>query len=210
VVTAVARSASAGARRGGVVRMVVRRGDDVTALVHAATAGDERAWSHLVVHFSAPIRSVARRHRLSDADQDEVVQRTWLRLVERITTLREPGALGGWLATTARRESLRLLESSSREVLGGEAAEPADAAAGDVDDTVAARERSSALHRAIDGLPSHQRALLRLLIAEPPLSYEQVSERLGMPVGSIGPTRGRSLSRLRRDPHLHGVVEEER
>ncbi|HWT25180.1 MAG TPA: sigma-70 family RNA polymerase sigma factor, partial [Solirubrobacteraceae bacterium] len=193
-----------------VPRPLVRRGDDVTALVHAAAAGDERAWSHLVVHFSAPIRAVARRHRLSDADQEDVVQRTWLRLVERIGTLREPAALAGWLVTTARREALRVVESSAQELPGGDLVEPADVLAADVHDAVAADERATALRRAIDDLPGRQRALMRLLVAQPPLSYEQVSERLGMPVGSIGPTRGRCLSRLRRDPHLHGVLKEER
>ena len=183
--------------------------------MHAAAAGDDRAWTLLVEHFSTMIRLVARRHRLCEADQDEVVQRTWIRLVERITTVREPAALAGWLVTTARRESLGLLASATREVLGAEPVEPRDPAARrrareELHEAIAAGERRTALHKAIDGLPPHQRALMRLLVARPALSYEQVGAALGMPVGSIGPTRGRSLSTLRRDPHLRSVLKDER
>ena len=195
-------------------RRAARRGDDTGTLVHAAAAGDDRAWTLLVEHFSAMIRLVARRHRLCEADQDEVVQRTWIRLVERITTVREPAALAGWLVTTARRESLGLLASATREVLGPEPVEPRDPAAlhaaEELHEAIAAEERRTALHKAIDGLPPHQRALMRLLVARPALSYEQVGAALGMPVGSIGPTRGRSLSTLRRDPHLRSVLKDDR
>jgi len=194
-------------------RRAARRGDDTGTLVHAAAAGDDRAWTLLVEHFSVTIRLVARRHRLCEADQDEVVQRTWIRLVERITTVREPAALVGWLVTTARRESLGLLAGAAREVLGPEPFEPRDQArhaAEELHEAIAAEERRAALYKAIDGLPPHQRALMRLLVARPALSYEQVGAALGMPIGSIGPTRGRSLSTLRRDPHLRSVLKDDR
>ena len=94
------------------------RGDDLAALVSAAVRGEtrQRAWRLLVGRFSATIRAVARRHRLSAADQEEVAQRTWVRLVEHIESVREPAALGGWLATTARHECLRVLGASRREI----------------------------------------------------------------------------------------------
>jgi len=189
-------------------RRAARRGDDTGTLVHAAAAGDDRAWTLLVEHFSATIRLVARRHRLCEADQDEVVQRTWIRLVERITTVREPAALAGWLVTTARRESLGLLASATREVLGPEPVEPRDQGAlhaEELHEAIAAEERRTALHQAIDGLPPHQRALMRLLVARPALSYEQVGAALDMPVGSIGPTRARCLEQLRRRPEIAGI-----
>ena len=202
-------------RHGHPAGRAARRGDDTGALVHAAAAGDDRAWALLFEHFSTTIRLVARRHRLCEADQDEVVQRTWIRLVERITTVREPAAIAGWLITTARRESLGLLAGATREILGADPVEPRDGTLGDpageeLHEAVATGERRAALYRAIDGLPPHQRALMRLLVARPALSYEQVGAALGMPVGSIGPTRGRSLSTLRRDPHLRSVVKEDR
>ena len=174
--------------------------------MHAAAAGDDRAWALLFEHFTTTIRLVARRHRLCEADQDEVVQRTWIRLVERITTVREPAAIAGWLITTARRESLGLLAGATREILGADPVEPSQRDDRRSRGRGAARGRrpasARALYRAIDGLPPHQRALMRLLVARPALSYEQVGAALGMPVGSIGPTRGRSLSTLRRNPHL--------
>jgi RNA polymerase sigma factor (sigma-70 family) len=182
----------------------------VAPLVQAAAAGDERAWSVLVGRFSALIRSVARRHQLREADQDEVVQRTWMRLFERIATLREPSALPGWLGTTARHESLRVLEASAREVPGAEEFATAEAVAEGIHELVAAAERRAAVHRAIGDLPGHQRAMMRVLLAEPALSYREVGAKLGVPVGSVGPTRVRALSRLRRDTRLCEVVGEDR
>jgi RNA polymerase sigma factor (sigma-70 family) len=189
-------------------RRAARRGDDTGTLVHAAAAGDDGAWTLLVEHFSQTIRHVARRHRLCDADQDEVVQRTWIRLVERIATVREPAALAGWLVTTARREALGLLAGAAREVLGPEPVEPREDGhhAEELHEAMAAEERRAALHRAIDGLPPHQRTLMRMLVTRPAMSYEEVGAALGMPVGSIGPTRGRSLTTLRRDPFLRAVA----
>ena len=97
---------------------VVRRhrGEDPHALVSSAVRGDQRAWELLVARYGATIRAVARRHRLSVADQEEVAQRTWLRLVQHVKSVKEPAALGGWLATTARNESIRVLSASRREV----------------------------------------------------------------------------------------------
>jgi RNA polymerase sigma factor (sigma-70 family) len=190
-----------------------RRGlgqDELVALVGAARGGDEQAWTQLVTHFSVPIQSVARRHRLSPADQEDVVQDTWLRLVERINTLREPAALPGWLVTTARHESLDVIQGASRERPSDGERELANRSTGeDVHEELVTRERRAALRRAIADLPNRQKALLQLMITQPALSYDQVSEQLGLPIGSIGPTRGRSLARLRRDPHLSAWAQED-
>jgi RNA polymerase sigma factor (sigma-70 family) len=183
------------------------REHDVVELVAAAARGDQRAWTVLVGRYGATIRSVARRHRLAPADQDEVAQRTWLRLVEHIATVREPAALGGWLATTARHECLRVIGSSVREVPIDESAMPDVAEDAAIHEAVEAAERGRALHGALDRLPDHQRTVVRLLLDEPALSYDDVSATLGIPRGSIGPTRARGLSRLRRDPHLASAVD---
>jgi RNA polymerase sigma factor (sigma-70 family) len=172
--------------------------------VRAAAAGDEKAWSMLVARFDATIRAVARRHRLGRADQEEVVQRTWLRLVERIDGLREPAAMGGWLVTTARREALCVQACRAREVLDDHVAVTGEQSS--VEETVIVAERSRAVHQALDRLPGSQRALLRLQLTQPWLDYGQIGDALGMPVGSIGPTRGRSLSRLRRDAGLLNAI----
>lgn len=178
--------------------------EQLAGTVRAAAAGDERAWAQLVIRFGALIRAVARRHRLNHADQEEVVQRTWLCLLEQIHTLRDPAAIGGWLATTARRECLRLHRHQAREVLDAEP--PATVERGAVDEIAIAAERADALHGAVERLPRRQRSLLRLQLAQPALDYGQIGGALGMPVGSIGPTRVRSLARLRLDPGLLKAV----
>jgi RNA polymerase sigma factor (sigma-70 family) len=179
--------------------------EDLGSLVSAAAHGDERAWSALVRRLEPAVRAVARRHRLGDADQDEVVQHTWIRLVVHIDSIRDAAALPGWLTTTARRESLRLL--SARRDVPVEELQPAETLeAGTLDEQVLDEERRAALHCALDALPPRQRALMRTLVARPALTYDQLSAALGLPKGSIGPTRQRSLARLRRDPHLREAV----
>jgi RNA polymerase sigma factor (sigma-70 family) len=184
--------------------MCITHLEDLSATVRAAAAGDERAWGRLVMRFGAALRAVARRHRLNHADQEEVVQRTWLCLVEQIHTLRDPTAVAGWLVTTAHRECLRLHRTQAREVL--EAELPVAVERSTVDDIVIAAERAAALHAAVDRLPQRHRSLLRLQLARPALDYGEIGGALGMPVGSIGPTRGRSLAHLRWDAGLLKTV----
>jgi RNA polymerase sigma factor (sigma-70 family) len=180
----------------------------VGALVTAAAAGDSRAWESLVAAFAPLIRSIARRHRLSDADQDEVVQSTWLALLEHIAHLREPAALAGWLSTTARNESIRILREAARVKPTEQVAVPEQPADTTVADEVEWEERRIAVRHAIDRAPVTHRTLLSALIAEPARSYTEVSAELKMPVGSIGPTRARYLTRLRRDPAVAGLMAE--
>jgi RNA polymerase sigma factor (sigma-70 family) len=177
-------------------------GSDLAALIHAAAHGDQRAWEALVHRFGALVRSVPRRYGLNAADVDDVAQRTWEQLVRHIARLREPGALGAWLAATARNESLRVLRGARREHLtdsdiGAEIAEPLDAHA-----LVEEAERRAALAVALVGIPSRERAILALLLAEQALSYREISAVLRVPIGSIGPTRARGLLRLRQDEQL--------
>src|SRR5438034_11030196 len=184
------------------------RGDDDASLLSAARAGDQRAWSLLVGRYGVSIRGVARRHRLSPANQEEVAQRTWLRLVEHIGSVRSPAAIGGWLTTVARNECLRVLAASERELPVEEALPPEAAAPTSVEDELAEIMGKQALHSAVDTLPEHQRRLLRWFLAEPELNYEELSARLGIPRGSIGPTRGRGLARLRRNAHLRRALDD--
>src|SRR3954449_1219324 len=99
-------------------RVMVRSRDmaEVADLVRAAAEGDRDAWDALVDRFNGLVWSVARSHRLSTVDASDVVQTTWLRLVEHLGRLQEPERVGAWLATTARRESLRTLRHSARQV----------------------------------------------------------------------------------------------
>src|SRR5919108_4027523 len=158
-------------------------------------------------HLTTQIRAIARAHRVPAHDVDDVVQTTWLRLVEHGDSIREPRALGAWLQTTARRESLRTLRRAARTlpIDPTEIVEHRDRAP-DLESCVVAAEHADALSRAIAELPERQRRLMRMLIAEPAPSYAEVSRALDMPIGSIGPTRERALARLRRNPRLSNLA----
>jgi RNA polymerase sigma factor (sigma-70 family) len=188
----------------GTQTCIPMRTTDVRRLLRSATAGEEWAWTALIVRFRPTVMTIARRHRLTAADCDEVAQRTWLRLLRHIETIEQPSQLGSWLATTARNESLRLLGRYPRETLVADAPERAE----DLDLTaaVSAAERYEALGRALERVTERERALVRLLMRDPTPSYRDISRTLGMPVGSIGPTRARCIARLRRDPHLIRAV----
>jgi RNA polymerase sigma factor (sigma-70 family) len=143
------------------------------------------------------LRAVARRHRLSDADTADVAQTTWLRLAENLHRLQDPSRVGAWLATTARRECLRTLRASARELPESEPPEPTVRDILSIDRAVLQAERDTELWSAFRRLPARDQALLRMLVADPQPSYEDIGDALEMPIGSIGPTRGRALDRLR-------------
>ena len=183
--------------------------DPLATLVHAAREGEQRAWDAIVDRFLPLVGAIIRRHRLSDADGDDVSQTVWLRLVEHLGALREPDALPGWIRTTARNECLRVLAARGRVQVvdpqeGGSFPDAGDAA-GAVDDEMLAAERRQALREALTELPAGRRELLLLLLTDPPVAYEEISARLGIPIGSIGPTRARALEQLRRTRALRDL-----
>jgi RNA polymerase sigma factor (sigma-70 family) len=182
----------------------------LATLVPAAREGDQDAWNAIVDRFLPLVEAIARQHRLSEADGDDVSQTVWLRLVEHLHQLREPNALPGWIRTTTRNECLRVLAARGRmrpvdpqEGGGLDSVEPSVS-----DDQLLAAERRHLLREALAELPAARRELLLLLLADPPLGYEAISERLGIPIGSIGPTRARALEQLRRTRALRGLGPE--
>src|SRR4051794_39516188 len=191
-------------------RVVVRSRDmaEVAELVHAAAAGDRAAWDALVDRFNGLVWSVARSHRLSTVDASDVVQTTWLRLVEHLGSLQDPERVGAWLATTARRECLRTLRHSARQIPREELPEPVSEAR--LDAALLVEDRDRALWQAFGGLSERCQSLLRILVADPPPSYEEIGAALDMPIGSIGPTRQRCLERLRGLAEGEGVTETDR
>ncbi|HEV7808250.1 MAG TPA: sigma-70 family RNA polymerase sigma factor [Solirubrobacteraceae bacterium] len=180
---------------------------EMRALVQTAIADDQRAWERLVAEFTPMIRGIARRHRLGPFEQDEVVQRTFLALVRHIGRLRDPLSVPGWISTTARRASLAVIGESAREVPTADVA-PDGSSHADHDHALLQAERREAVRSAVERMPERQRALVSALSVEPALSQQQVSERLGMPIGSIGPTRQRCLERMRRDPGVAQLLDE--
>jgi RNA polymerase sigma factor (sigma-70 family) len=183
-----------------------RSDDELSALVQSAARGGHRSWEALVREFGGMIWAVARAHRLRDADGADVTQATWLRLFEHLTELKDPARVGAWLATTARRECLRVLRENERQVLCGD--ETPEHKSTDVPpgEALLAAERDAALWRSFSRLRASDQALLRMLMADPPPAYEEVSTALDMPIGSIGPTRQRALERLRQELYSRGTL----
>jgi RNA polymerase sigma factor (sigma-70 family) len=172
--------------------------DDLAQVVMAARAGSSEAWHTLVQRFSGLVASIARRCRLSDTDVAEVSQTTWLRLVENIDRIHQPERLGAWLATTARRESLRI--ATRRVVVSDTDAMymRADDELDPLDHGLLRDEQVKAIRLAAERLPPRCQRLLGLLMGDQELPYTEIAEQLNMPIGSIGPTRGRCLEHLRR------------
>ncbi|MDX6691949.1 MAG: hypothetical protein QOG15_3406 [Solirubrobacteraceae bacterium] len=188
----VQRPAGSGATAG-------ERDADVAQLVGAAAGGDQRAWDALVDRYAGLVWAVIRGHRLSGADAADASQTTWLRLVEHASGLKDPARVGAWLATTARRECLRILRTSGRQIpFGDDLPEPVCEDEG-VDDDLLRCERDAHLWEAFGRLPERDQSLLRMLVSDPAPSYLEIAGALDMPIGSIGPTRARCLERLRRE-----------
>src|SRR5689334_4617006 len=164
---------------------------DIAALVCGAAAGDRRAWERLVDQYSRLIWSITVEFKLIESDAADVAQTTWLRLLQHIDRIEHPDRIGSWLAATARNECLRSLAARKRIILGHEDTELTTAAHGpEVDERLLADERAQVVRDALSNLPRRWQRLLELLMADPPASYADISDELGLPIGSIGPTRG--------------------
>ena len=172
---------------------------DVAWLVRRAAEGDQWAWERLIEQYGRLIWAMTRDFKLVESDAADVVQATWLRLLEHIDDLKHPARVGSWLAATARHECLRSVAARKKIVLLQDDAGLTDVPAHqpDVDERLLAGERAQAVREALSRLPRQWQRLLGLLMADPPASYTEISDQLGLPIGSIGPTRGRCLARLR-------------
>ena len=161
--------------------------------------GKCNTWDALVEWYAPLIWSICCKYRLGHVDAQDVGQSVWLRLVDQLDKIRDPAALTGWLATTTRRECGRVLDTARRsrapvhaldlENLTDEQACPAD-------QELLAAERHAALREAFSRLPPDGQQLIAILITDPPVPYTEISARLGIPVGSVGPKRRRCLDKL--------------
>lgn len=174
---------------------------EVSRLVRASATGSEAAWKELVHRYAPLVMSVIRSYQLSSADAQDVSQTVWLRLVEHLAKLREPEALPGWLATTTQRECSRQRQQGRRvlpvDPHTSSAVHQGAATTTGVDDGILRAELRQALRDGLRELPARDRQLLQLRAADPPASYHEISQLLGIPLGSIGPTLRRCLNRLR-------------
>jgi RNA polymerase sigma factor (sigma-70 family) len=172
---------------------------DIAGLVRGAADGERHAWERLVDQYAKLIWAITAEFKLIESDAADVAQTTWLRLLEHIDRIEYPDRVGSWLAATARHECLRQLAARKRVVLANddEVLTGAGAASPEVDARILADERDQVVRDALSHLPRRWQRLLEMLMADPPVSYADISSELDLPVGSIGPTRGRCLAQLR-------------
>lgn len=182
--------------------------EDVGELLLRAAKGDQRSWDALVERFAPMVWSIARSMGRSPAEAADVSQTVWLSLIEHADSIYQPERVGAWLATTTRRECLRVQQRSQRLALVDDEAKFDDVDVGSrpLDVGMLSTERDGALWEAFAALPESSQTLLALLMVDPPMSYQDISDTLDMPIGSIGPTRARILAVLRREVVRRGVT----
>ena len=177
----------------------------LTELVERARDGDEDAWRTLVARVKNLVWKTVNGFRLGRGDAEDAFAATFFRLAEHIDTIREPERLLGWVATTARNESLAIIKRNRRAL----ALDPTDISTpGDYAERIVDSELKQAIHESFKQLSEACQQLLRLLTADPPVSYEEVSAVLDMPMGSIGPNRQRCLERLRSNRPMRPFITE--
>jgi RNA polymerase sigma factor (sigma-70 family) len=169
--------------------------DDPSQVIQRCLDGDPKAWVALVDRYSGLVYAVARAHRLDEATCDDVAQTAFGALFRNLGSIRDTSQLAAWLSQTTRRECWRLMRGKTVSGINpGTAHEPVYLE----DEHLEQLERRDALRAAFEALDPRCQTLLRTLFADPQdSSYERISERLAIPVGSIGPTRRRCLAKLR-------------
>lgn len=201
----------AGGPRAAYTKMTAMRNDpDVVALVERARAGDEDAWDGIVRRYATLVWAVCRQVGVVGGEADDVAAIVWLRLVERLGSLREPAALPGWIVTTTRRECFEVLRARSKVVPVEQERipPPTDQVTDPVpDEWLLAEERRLALRIAFSGLSDRCRELLSLLFRDPPAPYTEISGTMGLKIPSIGPTRMRCLEKLREQPTILALMD---
>jgi len=166
-------------------------------LVCRAAAGEESAWADLVENYSGLLWSIAARFRMVRGDAEDAAQMTWMCLFQNVEQLRAPEGAVGWLATTMRRNCVRVVRQRQREQLCDDWTQWSVAAdEGPLDSRVLVAERNRLLWEAVDRLPDRQRQLLCNLFNTDERSYGEIAAAMSTSVGTIGPARRRALRSL--------------
>ena len=183
---------------------------DVADLLASAARGDQSAWNALVQRYMPLVYSVTRKLNLTQPEAEDVSQTVWLKLIEHLDSIKTPAALPGWIATTTRNAAISALRSGRRT-------QPVDPAPGgmldrtstshNVENDVMRFEQFQALRSAIDQLRPDYRQLILLMLDDPPHSYEEIGELMGIPATSVGPTRARCLKKLRSSSQFASLLE---
>ncbi|MGH3916439.1 MAG: RNA polymerase sigma factor [Pseudonocardiaceae bacterium] len=191
-------------------------GTDLADLVAGAKAGRAACWREIVDWFDGRLRRAASARGLDGPTAADVVQQTWLAAVVNIDALRDPQALGGWLHRILHHECLKAIRLRRREtpciddtdqtevMSNGRTAMMCTELRTPEEEALRVEQRML-IQMARRRLPRRDQDLLNLLAAEPRLPYTEISRRLGVPTGSIGPTRARCFAKLRRELAALGV-----
>jgi len=199
------------------VNDTITTGTDISDLVTGAGQGDQASWSELVERHQPIIDAVTRRYRLGREDAADVSQTVWLQLTSHLDSIREPRALPGWIKVTAEREAFRMIRVGRRTTSLEPIASFYEGQANttdlrfssvldEVDTDLLRAEEQAAVREGLETLKPNQRDLLLMLVAEPAVSYAQISSELGLPIGSIGPTRARCLRKLEAAPSVQALI----
>ena len=181
----------------------MRDNSSIADLAICAKDGDPQAWDGLVDRYAPLVWSICRAYQLSRADAEDVGQNVWMQLVNHLSTIRDPAVLGSWLATTTRRHCSRVQRARCKLPADAQVLEDLpDAQDATIEHDLLLAERNAVLREAVARLTCRERQLIALLTADPPVPYAEISARLGLAVGSIGPSRRRCLDRLRSDPAI--------
>jgi RNA polymerase sigma factor (sigma-70 family) len=171
--------------------------DELVEMIRGGGAPREAAWSDMLRRYTPKMFGVARSFDIDDATAEDLVQTAWLRFLERSGQLRDTSSVGPWLCMIVRNEARRLVtRRRAIPVADGWETRPADTAAPATG--LIATEQAVALRSAFARLGDDCRQLLSLMLADPPLSYDEIAAALDRPRGSLGPSRQRCLEHLRR------------
>lgn len=181
--------------------------DDLGSLLQEISDGDPAAWEEIFHRYGKLVSTTVRSFRLQEADALDAVQMTWLRLAENAHRVQFPDRLGGWLATTARRECLHILRQvkliSNLVDLPPETV--ADPSVGP-EQCVIDADTAQNLRKLVAELSPRRETLVWMLFTDEPCSYAEVARTAGIPAGGIGPTRARALRQLRDMLNEHDLV----
>jgi RNA polymerase sigma factor (sigma-70 family) len=182
---------------------------NIADLLPRVAAGDSAAWEEILRRYSALVSATVQAFRLQDADTLDAVQTTWLRLAENAHQVRHPARLGGWLATTARRECIRIMRQITPipHFFVADLEALADSSAGPEQSAIQT-DSTRRLWKHVDELSPRGRTLLRALFTDGDRPYAEIASTLGIPPGAIGPTRTRALQQLRDRLDKHKPEEE--
>jgi RNA polymerase sigma factor (sigma-70 family) len=196
----------------------VSRSDE--ELIEAARKCDEEAWEQIICRYQPLINVISRRHRLATYDAHDLSQYVWMQLLGHIHKLREPRALPGWISTTTTHRCYEILRAHKRSVsvdpqvicrferIDTAATRTSTEGRGAVDDALLRAEQRRAIRQGLAELTATQQQLLLLLVADPPVPYCEISRRMNLPIGSIGPTRARLLKKLQKSIAVRPLIED--